>query len=130
MWHDAAVLGLSGGPWRLGVAPLELVLRSLLVYALFLVALRLAGKRELAHPGGSTVRVGQVEEHGALQVDLVATSGEQIGVLDLGPKLDGRRYDRAERELTAEIAGIVADAIVANRPASAPRRRARARVTG
>lgn len=81
-------------------------------------------------PGGSSVvRVGDVDELGAFQVDLAATSGEQIGVLDLGPKLDGRPYDRAERELMAEIAGIVADAIVADRPASAPARRVRARET-
>lgn len=33
--------------WQLTVPPLELVLRSILVYALFLAALRLAGKREL-----------------------------------------------------------------------------------
>lgn len=47
MWHDAAVIDLSGGIWHLGVPPLELVLRSLLVYAFFLAALRLSGKREL-----------------------------------------------------------------------------------
>jgi len=33
--------------WQLTVPPLELVLRSILVYVLFLAALRLAGKREL-----------------------------------------------------------------------------------
>ena len=33
--------------WQLTVAPLDLVIRSVLVYALFLAALRLAGKREL-----------------------------------------------------------------------------------
>jgi uncharacterized membrane protein YcaP (DUF421 family) len=33
--------------WQLTVAPLDLVIRSVLVYALFLGALRLAGKREL-----------------------------------------------------------------------------------
>jgi Predicted membrane protein len=33
--------------WQLTVAPLDLVIRSALVYALFLTALRLAGKREL-----------------------------------------------------------------------------------
>jgi uncharacterized membrane protein YcaP (DUF421 family) len=33
--------------WQLAVSPLELVVRSVLVYALFLVALRLSGKREL-----------------------------------------------------------------------------------
>lgn len=33
--------------WELGVPPLELVFRSVIVYALFLAALRLAGKREL-----------------------------------------------------------------------------------
>ncbi len=33
--------------WHLAVPPLELVVRSVLVYALFLAALRLAGKREL-----------------------------------------------------------------------------------
>jgi uncharacterized membrane protein YcaP (DUF421 family) len=47
VWHDAAVFDLNGGLWHLGVPPVELVLRSLLVYALFLAALRLAGKREL-----------------------------------------------------------------------------------
>jgi uncharacterized membrane protein YcaP (DUF421 family) len=47
VWHDAAVFDLNSGLWHLGVPPLELVLRSLLVYALFLAALRLAGKREL-----------------------------------------------------------------------------------
>lgn len=46
MWHDAAVLDL-GDPWRLAVSPVELVLRSLAVYAVFLVALRLSSKREL-----------------------------------------------------------------------------------
>jgi uncharacterized membrane protein YcaP (DUF421 family) len=33
--------------WQLTVPPLELVLRSVLVYAMFLAALRLSGKREL-----------------------------------------------------------------------------------
>lgn len=33
--------------WRFGVPPLELVIRSLVVYAIFLVALRVSGKREL-----------------------------------------------------------------------------------
>ncbi|HEX2194888.1 MAG TPA: YetF domain-containing protein [Candidatus Limnocylindria bacterium] len=33
--------------WQLTVAPLELALRSVIVYALFLAALRLSGKREL-----------------------------------------------------------------------------------
>jgi len=33
--------------WQLTLSPLELVLRSVLVYALFLAALRLSGKREL-----------------------------------------------------------------------------------
>ena len=33
--------------WRFGVPPLELVVRSLVVYAIFLVALRVSGKREL-----------------------------------------------------------------------------------
>ena len=33
--------------WQLTLSPLELVLRSVLVYVLFLVALRLSGKREL-----------------------------------------------------------------------------------
>jgi uncharacterized membrane protein YcaP (DUF421 family) len=47
LWHDAAVFDLTGDPWRLGISPVELVLRSLAVYALFLVALRLSGKREL-----------------------------------------------------------------------------------
>jgi uncharacterized membrane protein YcaP (DUF421 family) len=47
VWHDFAVFDLSDGLWHLGVPPLELVARSLLVYALFLAALRLSGKREL-----------------------------------------------------------------------------------
>jgi len=47
VWHDAAVFDLLGDPWRLAVSPVELVARSLLVYAVFLVALRLSGKREL-----------------------------------------------------------------------------------
>lgn len=33
--------------WQLAVSPLELVLRSALVYVAFLIALRLSGKREL-----------------------------------------------------------------------------------
>jgi hypothetical protein len=33
--------------WQLTLSPLELVLRSVLVYVLFLAALRLSGKREL-----------------------------------------------------------------------------------
>ncbi len=33
--------------WQLTVSPLDLVIRSVLVYVLFLAALRLAGKREL-----------------------------------------------------------------------------------
>ena len=47
MWHDAAVFDLSDDAWRLTLSPLELVVRSLAVYALFLVALRVSGKREL-----------------------------------------------------------------------------------
>ena len=47
MCHDAAVLDLVGDPWRLAISPAELVLRSLAVYAVFLVALRVSGKREL-----------------------------------------------------------------------------------
>ena len=38
---------LVGDPWRLAISPVELVLRSLAVYAVFLVALRVSGKREL-----------------------------------------------------------------------------------
>ena len=38
---------LSSSAWQFGVPPLELVVRSLLVYAIFLVALRVSGKREL-----------------------------------------------------------------------------------
>src|SRR6476660_3315035 len=33
--------------WQLTLSPLELVLRRVIVYALFLAALRLSGKREL-----------------------------------------------------------------------------------
>lgn len=47
MWHDAEVFDLSAEAWRLTLSPLELVVRSLAVYVLFLVALRLSGKREL-----------------------------------------------------------------------------------
>lgn len=38
---------LNGPAWHFGVAPLELVVRSVVVYAIFLVALRVSGKREL-----------------------------------------------------------------------------------
>jgi len=38
---------MTGAMWQLSVPPLELVARSLIVYAGFLVALRVAGKREL-----------------------------------------------------------------------------------
>jgi uncharacterized membrane protein YcaP (DUF421 family) len=38
---------LASPAWRLAVPPLELVVRSLVVYLLFLVALRVSGKREL-----------------------------------------------------------------------------------
>ena len=41
------MVDLSGEAWHLGLPPLELVLRSLAVYALFLIALRISGKREL-----------------------------------------------------------------------------------
>ncbi len=41
------MLDLSGSFWHFGVPPLELVIRSLLVYVIFLVALRVSGKREL-----------------------------------------------------------------------------------
>ena len=37
----------AGEPWRLGASPLELIVRSLVVYAIFLAALRVSGKREL-----------------------------------------------------------------------------------
>jgi uncharacterized membrane protein YcaP (DUF421 family) len=47
VWHDAAVFDLTGPLWHLGIPPVELVLRSLLVYAIFLAALRVSGKREL-----------------------------------------------------------------------------------
>jgi len=47
VWHDAGVFDLSGDAWRLTLSPLELVVRSVVVYVLFLVALRLSGKREL-----------------------------------------------------------------------------------
>jgi uncharacterized membrane protein YcaP (DUF421 family) len=36
-----------GGMWQLTLSPLELVVRSVIVYALFLAALRFSGKREL-----------------------------------------------------------------------------------
>jgi uncharacterized membrane protein YcaP (DUF421 family) len=41
------MLDLGGPAWHFGVAPLELVARSLIVYAVFLAALRVSGKREL-----------------------------------------------------------------------------------
>ena len=41
------MLDLGGPAWHFGVAPLELVARALIVYAIFLVALRVSGKREL-----------------------------------------------------------------------------------
>lgn len=41
------MLDLSSPAWHFGVAPLELVVRSIIVYAVFLVALRVSGKREL-----------------------------------------------------------------------------------
>ena len=44
---DAAMFDLNGPAWHFGVPPLELVARSLIVYAIFLVALRVSGKREL-----------------------------------------------------------------------------------
>jgi len=47
MWHDAAVFDFTGALWRLAVPPFELVLRSLAIYLLFLIALRVSGKREL-----------------------------------------------------------------------------------
>ena len=47
MWHDAAVFDLSGDAWRLTLSPFELIVRSLAVYLLFLIALRVSGKREL-----------------------------------------------------------------------------------
>lgn len=37
----------SSSLWQFGIPPLELVVRSLVVYAIFLVALRVSGKREL-----------------------------------------------------------------------------------
>ncbi len=42
-----SVFDLTDGLWRLSILPVELVLRSLLDYALLLVALRLSRKREL-----------------------------------------------------------------------------------
>ncbi len=44
---DAAMFDLSSPVWQFGVPPLELVVRSLAVYAIFLAALRVSGKREL-----------------------------------------------------------------------------------
>lgn len=38
---------LTGAMWQLGTPPLELVVRTALIYVVFLGALRLAGKREL-----------------------------------------------------------------------------------
>jgi uncharacterized membrane protein YcaP (DUF421 family) len=47
VWHDAAVFDLTSAPWALHTPAPELVLRSLAVYLLFLIALRVSGKREL-----------------------------------------------------------------------------------
>ena len=47
MCDDARMFDLSGPAWHFGVPPVELVARSLIVYFLFLVALRVSGKREL-----------------------------------------------------------------------------------
>ena len=44
---DAPMFDASSNLWQFGVPPLELVVRSLVVYAIFLVALRVSGKREL-----------------------------------------------------------------------------------
>ena len=44
---DAGVFDPSSSVWQFGVPPLELVVRSLVVYAIFLIALRVSGKREL-----------------------------------------------------------------------------------
>ena len=44
---DAAVFDLSGPAWHFAVSPLELVVRAVVVYAIFLLALRVSGKREL-----------------------------------------------------------------------------------
>jgi uncharacterized membrane protein YcaP (DUF421 family) len=41
------MIDLSSPFWTFGVPPLELVIRSLAVYAIFLAALRVSGKREL-----------------------------------------------------------------------------------
>lgn len=41
------MLDLSERLWQLGVPPFELVVRSVAVYAIFLFALRVSGKREL-----------------------------------------------------------------------------------
>ena len=38
---------VNGPAWQFGIPPLELVGRSLIVYLLFLTALRVSGKREL-----------------------------------------------------------------------------------
>lgn len=38
---------LSSSAWQFGIPPLELIIRSLVVYLVFLVALRVSGKREL-----------------------------------------------------------------------------------
>ena len=38
---------INGPAWQFGIPPLELVGRSLIVYLLFLIALRVSGKREL-----------------------------------------------------------------------------------
>ena len=44
---DAGMFDSMGPAWQFGVPPLELVIRSLVVYAIFAAGLRLSGKREL-----------------------------------------------------------------------------------
>ena len=45
MWHDAAVLTLDEQLWSFGISPVELLVRSLIAYAVFLAALRVSGSR-------------------------------------------------------------------------------------
>lgn len=100
VWHDAAVFDPAGPPWHLAVSPVELVVRSLVVYALFLVALRVSGKREL----------GQFTIFDLASVLLAANA--------LQPAITGP---------DASIPGaaiIVATLFIANRTVAAARRRA------
>ncbi len=83
----------------------------------------------LVLPGGTefVAASGDAPDPPALQIPVKATSGESLGVLELGARPGGRPFDRDDRELCAEIAAIIADAIVLDRPVVTHRRRGPAR---